>query len=75
MKDKLIFFIIGILLGAVISTGIFYIYTTSNNNCNSNTQMNGNTPPNMSGGQPPEKPSGDNSEQPPQMPNNSQESN
>ena len=69
MKEKIILLIIGILVGAVISTGIFYIYTTSNNNCNSNTQMNGNTPPNISNGQPPEKPSGDNSGQPPQMPN------
>ena len=63
MKDKIMLFVIGILLGAVIATGAFYVYTKANNNCN-NTQMNG--------GQPPEMPSGQNSEngQPPVMPNN-----
>ena len=56
MKDKMILFIIGVLLGAVISTGAFYIYTTTNTNCNSNnnTQMNG--------GQPPEMPNGNNTQ-------------
>lgn len=64
MKDKIILFVIGVLVGAVISTGAFYIYTTTNTNkCNnSSTQMNG--------GQPPEMPSGQNSEngQPPAKP-------
>ena len=73
MKDKILLFIIGILVGAVIATGAFYVYTTTsnNNNCsNANTQMNGGTPPEM--------PSGQNSEngQPPEMPNgNNQNSN
>lgn len=65
MKDKFIVFVIGLLLGAVISTGAFYVYTTTKSDCstNTNTQMNG--------GQPPQMPSGQNSEngQPPQMPN------
>lgn len=77
MKDKIIMFIIGILLGAVIATGAFYVYTIASNNCNcNNTQMNGNTPPDMSNsqnnsqnGQPPEKPSDDNTQ------SNSQENN
>ena len=71
MKDKIILFVIGVLVGAVISTGAFYIYTTTTKSCDcssSNTQMNG--------GQPPEKPDGDNS-QPPEKPseNNTQDSN
>ena len=80
MKDKIIIFIIGILLGAVISTGAFYIYTATkgSNECN-NPQMNGGQPPEMpngengQGGQPPEKPDGENG-QPPEMPgqNNSE---
>ncbi len=85
MKDKIILFVIGVLVGAVISTGAFYIYTTTTKSCDcssSNTQMNGGQPPEMSSGQnsengqPPEKPDGDNS-QPPEMPSNNstQESN
>jgi len=68
MKENIILFIIGVLVGAVISTGAFYVYTTTNNSNNSNnqTQMNGGTPPEMpsgqTNGQPPEKPS-DNSAQ------------
>lgn len=65
MKDKVIMFIIGLLVGAVISTGAFYIYTITANKCDSdkNTQMNG--------GQPPEKPGGQNNDngQPPEKPN------
>ena len=70
MKDKIIIFIIGVLIGAVISTGVFYIYTTNNScNCNNqNTQMNSGEPPEMPSGQnnengePPEKPSENNSQ-------------
>ena len=66
MKDKIILFIIGVLVGAVITTGAFYVYSISSNNCsNNNTQMNGGQPPEMPSGQ-----SGQNS-QPPEMPNNS----
>lgn len=59
MKDKIIIFLVGLLLGAVISTGSIYIYTVANNKNNNemNMQMpsnkeqdgimdeNGNTPP------------------------------
>ena len=68
MKDKIILFIIGTLVGAVISTGAFYIYTTTSNSCNNsnqNTQMNGGQPPEMpngQNGQPPEKPNDNNSQ-------------
>ncbi len=85
MKDKIILFVIGILVGAVIATGAFYIYTTTTKYCDSsssNIGMNGGQPPEMpngqsnGNGQPPEKPDGDNS-QPPEMPSNNstQESN
>ena len=35
MKDKMLLFIIGVLVGAVISTGAFYVYTTTNDSTNS----------------------------------------
>lgn len=79
MKDKIILFIIGVLVGAVISTGAFYVYSksTSCNNSNSTQQqMPGGNPPSMQdgqsgqNGQPPEMPNGNNSEN-----NNSQNSN
>lgn len=64
MKEKIIIFVIGILLGAVIATGAFYIYSKSNN------QMNGGTPPDMpsgqmgdmQGGEPPAKPGENNTQ-------------
>ena len=75
MKDRMILFIIGVLVGAVISTGVFYIYTTNSscNNINQNTWINGGVPPEMpngQNGQPPEMPNGNNSEN-----NNSQSNN
>ncbi len=62
MKDKILLFIIGVLVGAVISTGIFYIYTSTNSNeCSNNYEMNremhNGQPPEM-GEEPPEKPNG-----------------
>lgn len=53
MKEKIIIFLVGLLLGAIISTGSIYIYTTANNdrmfndNRNQGEMMdnNGNTPP------------------------------
>ena len=68
MKDKIILFVIGLLVGAVIATGAFYVYTTTTNSCsnNQNTKVISGQPPEMpSGGQgerrePPEKPNGEN---------------
>ena len=69
MKDKIMLFIIGVLVGAVIATGAFFVYTkASNNKCTNqqSQQMQGGTPPEMpnnqngqnnSNGQPPEMPS------------------
>ena len=76
MKDKLIIFIIGVLVGAVICTGAFYVYTTTTNNTdNQGEMMQGGTPPQMPNGEtPPEKPSGDNTN-PPEMPNNNTQEN
>ena len=54
MKEKIIVFIIGVLVGAVLSTGAFYIYTATNKTNNNNIGMN--EPPS---GTPPEKPEGD----------------
>lgn len=53
MKDKIVFFVIGFLVGAVLSTGIFYVYTLTNkSNTNTNFQQ-------TNGGQPPQKPDDD----------------
>ena len=56
MKEKIIIFIIGLLLGAVISTGAFYVYTTTANKCDNST----NQTMQMPSGNPPEMPSGEN---------------
>ena len=83
MKDKIILFVIGLLVGAVIATGAFYVYTTATNSCNSsnqNTKMISGQPPEMPSGrqgerrEPPEKPNGEN-EQSSEKPNNNTQSN
>ena len=59
MKEKVIVFIVGLLLGAIISTGSIYFYTvanSSNNNQGSRIEMNGGTPPSMPNGERPEMP-------------------
>lgn len=72
MKDKILLFVIGVLVGAVISTGAFFVYSKATNNANCNNQsmqMPGGTPPSMSNGQngengqPPEKPEENNNQQ------------
>lgn len=59
MKDKIIIFLVGLFLGAIISTSSIYIYTIANNKTNRDNmefngmnkgdmmQDNGNTPPDM----------------------------
>jgi hypothetical protein len=69
-KEKILLFIIGVLVGAVISTAAFFVYTktlgTSSNTNDSSRQMPGGTPPEMpsgqnnQGGTPPEMPSNEN---------------
>ena len=69
MKDKILVFIIGLLVGAIITASGFLIYQNANKNTNQTTsgeQMQmmerpdgNNAPPEMSNGEtPPEKPSG-----------------
>lgn len=69
MKNKILTFIIGVLVGAIITTVGFLIYNKATINNNSNQpemmQTNGNM------GQPPEKPDGDNGEEPPARPEDS----
>lgn len=36
MKEKIIIFLVGLLLGAIISTGSIYVYTKANVNGNNN---------------------------------------
>ena len=71
-KEKIILFVIGVLVGAVISTAAFFVYTKTlgtNNGGSTSQQMPGGTPPEMpsgqssQGGTPPEKPSSDSSSQ------------
>ncbi|MBR0134346.1 hypothetical protein IJM16_03720 [Candidatus Saccharibacteria bacterium] len=57
-KKGIILFVIGVLVGAVISTASFCVYTTTlgvNNSSNTSSSRQ------MQGGMPPEMPSGDNS--------------
>ena len=76
-KEKIILFVIGVLVGAVISTAAFFVYTktlgTGNATSSSSSQQmsgGGGTPPEMPSGEngpngqgdtPPEKPSDENS--------------
>ena len=63
MKEKIIIFISGLLLGVIISTGSIYVYTLASNSNNNNTQgmeMNGGVPPSMQNGERPEMPNGNN---------------
>ena len=74
MKDKILPFIIGVLVGAIIATTGFLIYnkvTTKDSNQPEMMQMNGNGQMGQPSGdmeEPPEKPSGDNGEEPPTKP-------
>ncbi len=36
MKEKVIIFLVGLLLGSIISTGSIYVYSTINNKGNNN---------------------------------------
>lgn len=68
-KEKIILFVIGVLVGAVISTAAFFVYTktlgTGSSNGGQQSSMQG-------GGTPPEMPSGENGQggTPPEMPSN-----
>ena len=63
MKEKIIIFIGGLLLGAIISTGSIYFYTVANKDSNSNNQIEnrdrGNMP-DMNNGERPEMPNNGN---------------
>ena len=77
MKDKIIVFVIGVLVGAVIATGAFFIYSKSSCNSNNGQGGPGGNPPSMQNsenGQPPKMPNGENG-QPPELPNNGQNNN
>lgn len=68
-KDKICFFIVGLLLGAVIASAASLIYI--NLNSRNNTSMGPGNPPSITdGGTPPEMPEGEmpEGETPPEMP-------
>ena len=69
-KEKIILFVIGVLVGAVISTAAFFVYTKT---LGTGSDASGSSSQQMPGGTPPEMPSGDNSGNgqggtPPEMP-------
>ena len=75
MKDKIMFLIIGILIGAIITTGGFLIYNKSLSNnviqpemmqMNENGQIG--LPSNDNMGEPPTKPDGEEQGEPPAKP-------
>ena len=67
MKEKIIYFLIGLLAGAVISTGSIFIYTLAAKDGDNNGQQSMQMP----GGQPGEGgPMNNNGGTPPEMPNN-----
>ena len=75
MKDKIVFLIIGVLIGAIITTAGFLIYNKTLKNSSNQPemmQMNENgqmeAPANGNMEEPPAKPDGDNGEEPPAKP-------
>jgi len=69
MKDKIILFVIGVLVGAVIATGAFLVYSNfSCNNNNRDMQMRDGNPPSMPNGE------NDNNGQQRELPNDRQQS-
>ena len=67
MKDKILLFVIGVLVGAIISTGAFFAYTKATTTCDTNNnnqmQMRDGNPPGMINGQngePPARPEDNN---------------
>ena len=64
MKDKIIVFAIGFLVGAIVASGGFYVYSILSNDESEKTHEMGEapqmgdrqTPPQMPNGQPPQKP-------------------
>lgn len=61
MKEKIIIFLVGLLLGSIISTGSIYFYTIANNN-EINEQIGDRTKGGMR----------ENGSNPPEIPNNGQ---
>ena len=85
MKDKILLFVIGVLVGAVISTGAFFVYikmtTACNTNRNNQMGMPGGNPPSMQNkqdgqnGEPPAKPDESNTQNNNDSQSNNQTSN
>ena len=83
MKNKVLSFIIGVLVGAIVATAGYYFYAknieaTSNQNGNGMQGMeNMQEPPEMNGNMtPPEKPDGNNDQgEPPAKPDDEKENN
>ena len=71
MKDRVIFTIIGIIIGSLVVTGFFYVYNKKNHNESvGDVEINNNDRSQMPGGmRPPKMPSEDGEEfSPPEMP-------
>lgn len=74
MKEKILLFVVGVLVGSIIASGSFFVYTVANNSskCDNQMQMPGGNPPGGQNGQPPEMQNGQNNQngQPPEKPSN-----
>lgn len=77
MKDKIFMFIIGTLVGAIVATGAFLVYTntTKSNDCSNTEQFKGGEPPEMPNGERPELPNGEDGNPPSKPGENNTESN
>ena len=78
MKGKIGTFLIGLLVGAIITTAGFLIYNKGNRpdmeQTNSTRQKGGRLPDDMEG-EPPEKPDGDDGQEPPEKPDEERQEN
>ena len=55
MKEKILLFVVGVLVGSIIASESFFVYTVANNSskCDNQMQMPGGNPPGGQNGQPP----------------------
>lgn len=68
VKGAVLLFVIGVLVGAILSTSAFFVYAKT---LDAGNNASGSSSQRMPGGTPPEMPSGENrGGTPPEMPNN-----
>ena len=75
MKNKILIFIIGVLVGAIIATAGFLIYEKTNTNKMPNREMTEERMNHRNGEFPSDRPDGENGEEPPVKPEDSNSNN